>query len=136
MSNYAKPMPVIDVWSRPFWEACSEERLIAQRCDESGEVWFPPSPVSPVTRTDKWTWVDLSGRGKIWSFVVFHQRYFTGFADDIPYNVAQIRLEEGPYFLANIVNCANDELEIDMPVRVVFERATAELTIPKFAPDR
>lgn len=136
MSNYTKPMPVIDVWSRPFWEACSQERLIAQRCDESGEVWFPPSPVSPVTRTRKWTWVDLSGRGKIWSFVVFHQRYFKGFADDIPYNVAQIRLEEGPYFLANVVGCANDELEIDMPVRVVFERATSDIVIPKFTPDR
>ncbi len=136
MSTYAKPLPVVDVWSRPFWAACAEERLTAQRCDESGEVWFPPSPISPVTRTEKWSWVNLSGRGAIYSFVEFHQRYFAGFADDLPYNVAQIKLEEGPYFIANIVGCGNADLAIDMPVTVVFERVTDAITLPKFTPVR
>ena len=134
--SYTKPLPLVDVWSQPFWDTCREERLIAQQCDISGEIWFPPSPVSPVTRTDAWQWVELSGEGRVWSFVVMHQRYFKGFADDVPYNVAQVKLAEGPYFLANIVGCGNDEITIDMPVRVVFEKATDTLTLPKFTPIR
>jgi hypothetical protein len=31
---------------------------------------------------------------KVWSFCVFHKSYFPGMATDIPYNVAQVELEE------------------------------------------
>ncbi len=134
--SYIKPLPQLDVWNRPFWEACKERRLIAQRCNQSGEIWFPPSPVSPVTRTQEWSWVDLSGRGTIWSWVVMHQRYFKGFADDIPYNVAQVQLEEGPMLITNIVDVAEADLRIGMPVQVVFEEATDTITLPKFTPIR
>ena len=82
---YMKPLPPLEVWSRPFWDACREQRLIAQRCDVSGEVFFPPAPVSPVTRTEQWSWVELSGLGTVWSWVIMHQRYFKGFAEDVPY---------------------------------------------------
>ncbi|MEM9682950.1 MAG: OB-fold domain-containing protein [Pseudomonadota bacterium] len=132
--SYEKPLPLIDVWSRPFWDACKEKRLIAQQCEESGEIWLPPSPVSPVTRTDAWRWIDLSGNGRVWSFVVMHQRYFEGFADDLPYNIVQILLDEGPMLISNLVGIENDRIEVDMPVEVVFEEATEAITLPKFQP--
>ena len=132
--SYEKPLPLVDVWNRPFWDACKENRLIAQKCDVSGEIWLPPSPVSPVTRTDAWRWVDLSGKGKVWSFVIMHQRYFKGFADDLPYNVVQILLDEGPMLISNLVGIENDRIEVDMPVEVVFEQATEAFTLPKFQP--
>lgn len=134
--SYTKPLPQIDTWNRPFWEACADRRLIAQRCDASGTVWFPPAPVSPVTRTAAWSWVELSGRGTVWSFVVMHQNYFKGFADEIPYNVAQVRLDEGPMLITNIVDAGPGGIEIGMPVRVVFEPCTDAITLPKFTPAR
>ena len=68
--SYEKPLPLIDLWNGPFWEGCKAGKLMAQKCDQSGEIWLPPSPISPVTRTDAWSWVELSGQGRIWSWVV------------------------------------------------------------------
>jgi len=132
--SYEKPLPSMDHWNRPFWEGCKAGKLMAQKCDESGEIWLPPSPISPVTRTDAWSWIALSGRGRVWSWVVMHQRYFKSFSDDLPYNIAQIKLDEGPMLISNIVGIRNNEIQADMSVCAVFENVTDEITLPKFTP--
>lgn len=129
---YEKPLPEIDNWNRFFWEACAEERLVAQRCTVTGQFWLPPSPVSPFSRKAKWDWVELSGSGKIWSFINMHQIYFKSFADDVPYNVCQIKLDEGPVLLSNVVGCAKEDVKIDSAVRVEFLRVSDSISIPKF----
>ncbi len=45
------------------------------------------------------------------SWVVFHQKYFPGFAERIPYNVAMVRLDEGFDLVTNI-DAPNDEIAI------------------------
>jgi len=130
--TYTKPLPVVDVWSRPFWEACKQNKLVIHRCNQSGEYFYPCSPISPVTRTHDWSWVEVSGRGKIFSFVVMHQLYFKSFTDDIPYLIAQIQLEEGPMLITNLVGMTREEVKMDMPVQVVFTEATDEITMPQF----
>ena len=129
----SKPEPRMDPWNVPFWEACRERRLVAQRCRESGRVWLPPSPLSPESHSDAWDWVELSGRGSVWSFVVMHQKYFESYAEDLPYNVAQIELEEGAMMIANLVGVANDEIEIGADVELVWEERD-NLTLPMFRP--
>jgi len=131
---YAKPLPVLDVWNRPFWAAAREGRLVAQGCESCGHVFFPPGPVCPRCRSRTLSWRELSGRGRIESWVVFHQNYFKGFLNEMPYNVAMIRLDEGALLMSNVVGAANDALRIDMPVEVMFEPATDEISIPKFRP--
>lgn len=130
--TYDKPLPQIDVWNRPFWQACRDHRLVAQKCLDSGEVWLPPSPISPVSRSACWEWTELSGRGRVVSWVVFHKSYFKGFGAELPYVVAQIELEEGPNFLSNLLEEDAAEIEIGMPVEVLFRRATEEITLPYF----
>jgi uncharacterized OB-fold protein len=115
-----KPEPIVDVWNKPFWDACREGRLMLQRCRETGQCWYPPSPVSPYAPRAGWEWVDCSGRGEILSFVVFHQKYYDGFAGELPYNVTMVRLAEGAQLLTN-VTADNDALAVGKPVEVVFE---------------
>ncbi len=38
--------------------------------------------------------------------------------------------------MSNIVECNNEDLKIGMPVEVVFEDVTPEITIPKFRPSK
>lgn len=130
---YTKPLPAIDLWNRPFWDACKQHRLIAQKCAASGKVWFPPSPVSPITRDKNWSWVTLSGAGRVVSWVVMHQKYFPGFASEIPYLVAQVELDEGPVFVTNIVDARPDNVSINARVQAVFDPVTEEITLPKFS---
>jgi hypothetical protein len=49
-----------------------------------------------------------------------------------PYAPVVIEMEEGVRILSEVVDCPPDELEIDMPVGVVFEDVTEEVTLPKF----
>ncbi len=72
----------------------------------------------------------MSGRGVIWSWTEIHKQYFPGMAPP-PYVVVRVRLEEGPYLMANMVGTATRRPEIGAPVRVVFEQA-GELFIPQF----
>jgi len=132
--TYIKPLPEADKWSGPFFEKAREGKLVAQRCNASGRFFFPPSPVSPVTRDGNWEWVELSGKGKIGSFVVMHQKYFPGFGDEVPYPVIEVELSEGIRLLSSIVELGDRELSVGMPVEVVFDAVTDEVTLPKFKP--
>lgn len=130
----AKPDPIVDVWNKPFWDACSNGKLIVQRCKKTGQCWFPPGPVSPFDPKAGWEWITCDGSGEIVSFVVFHQKYFDGFADELPYNVSMVRLNEGPILLTN-VEADNDTLDIGMKVGVFFDQR-GDFSIPLFRPER
>jgi uncharacterized OB-fold protein len=66
--------------------------------------------------------------------VVFHQSYFKGFEGEIPYNVAEVELEEGPRLMTNLVGIANDDIRAGMTVEIVYDDVNEELTLAKFRP--
>lgn len=132
--GYTKPLPMLTKLSAPFWEGTKQGELRLQKCQECGEVWYPPAAHCPNCISRNYTWVTLSGRGKVWSWIVMHQRYFAEFADDIPYVVAFIELEEGPMLMSTLVDIEREAIQCDLPVTVVFEDATEEMAVPKFRP--
>jgi uncharacterized OB-fold protein len=67
--------------------------------------------------------------------VVFHQAYFRSYEHDVPYNVVEVQLDEGPRILANLLGVANSEIRAGMPVKVVFDDVTNEITLAKFEKD-
>lgn len=132
-ATYRKPMPRIDVWNKPFWDATREHQFLAQQ-DEDGNTWFPPGPMSPFNHSDRWTWVALNGRGRVLSWVVFHQKYFAGFGEELPYNVALVQLAEGPVVFTNLSGISNDKIEIGMQVKVEFSEMDGTMNLPVFRP--
>jgi uncharacterized OB-fold protein len=134
MAQYQKPLPAATSLNAPFWEGLKRRELKLQRCDGCGRVWYPPSPLCPHCWSDKFTWTRLSGRGRVNSWVVFHQAYFKSFEAEVPYNVAEVELEEGPRLLTNLVGVRNEEIRAGMPVEIVFDDATEEITLAKFKP--
>jgi len=134
MSLATRPAPVLDNWNRPFWDACRERRLLLQRCRGTGRCFHPPAPVSPFTGRPEWEWVEASGRGEVFSFVVFHQNYFPGMRDEMPYPVVMVRLEEGPYLLTNLSGLTAEHVRVGMPVSVRFEDGPEGFVLPQFGP--
>jgi uncharacterized OB-fold protein len=132
--EYRKPLPVPSELSRPFWEACRRHELLVQRCLSCGTVRFPPAILCPECLSEEAEWKKSSGKGKVFSFVVFHRLYHPGFEGELPYTVALIELEEGARLISNVVGCPPVEVACDMPVEVVFEDVTPEVTLPKFRP--
>ena len=126
------PLPTED--SAPYWRYCAAGELRTQKCGDCGHVRFPPSVVCPRCLSEQSQWTRLSGRGKVWSWVVFHQAYYPGYADDVPYNTAIVELEEGPRMHTNIVGCENDDIYIGMPVEVLFDPIDDGIHLPKCRP--
>jgi uncharacterized OB-fold protein len=133
-SQYQKPLPAVSSLNKPYWEGLKHRELRLQKCDACAEVWYPPSPICPACWSRKVTWTRLSGRGRVSSWVVFHQSYFRGYDGEIPYNVAEVELDEGPRLLTNLVDVANDKIHAGMPVEIVFDDVTDEITLAKFKP--
>lgn len=132
MTEYTKPLPTISDRNRPFWEGCREGELRMQRCGNCRHIRYPIALVCPRCLSDQTEWVALSGRGEVFSYVVFYQLYDNAFKDDLPYNVALVQLDEGPRMFSNIVDTPNDEVKIGDRVEVIFDSVTEEVTIPRF----
>lgn len=128
----AKPLPTISDFNRPFWQAAHRHEFRLQRCVDCGQFWAPAGPVCPKCFSEKYTWDEVSGKGRIASWVVFHKLYHPGFAKDMPYSVAFVELAEGPRVISNVIDVTNEELRIGMPVEVVFEDVNEEISLPKF----
>ncbi|HUA33531.1 MAG TPA: Zn-ribbon domain-containing OB-fold protein [Candidatus Binataceae bacterium] len=133
-AQYHKPLPAITSINRPFWDALRRHELSMQKCDGCGLIWYPPSPLCPCCWSRSIAWVKLSGRGRVSSWVVFHQSYFKSFDAEIPYNVVEVELDEGPRILANVVGISNDKIRTGIPVEIVFDDVTDEVTLARFKP--
>lgn len=66
--------------------------------------------------------------------MIFHQSYFKGYDSEVPYNVAEVELDEGPRVLTNLVGIKNDAIRAGMPVEIVYDDVTTEITLAKFRP--
>lgn len=55
---------------------------------------------------------------------------------EAPYAIAVAELEEGPRMMTNIVDCPQtpEALALDMPLEVVFESISDEISLPLFRP--
>ena len=135
MTLSTRPLPVADNWNKPFWAACAEGKLTLQRCKVTGKCFFPPAPVSPFTGRPEWEWITASGRGTLWSFIIFHQSYFPGMRDELPYPVVMVKLEEGPYLLTNLDGLEPKDLKIGMPLAVRFPGGPEGFVLPQFGPE-
>ena len=79
-------------------------------------------------------WVKASGRGQVRSFTILRQAISPAYADEVPYMVALIQLEEGPTMMSNVVDCDPESVRIGMAVEVVFTAYTDEIFVPQFRP--
>lgn len=134
MSAYSKPIPAITPEMRPFFEAAKRNELRVQRCTACGTHRFPARAICSSCLATEVEWVPVSGRGSVFSFNVMHQVYHPGFATEVPYAVVVVQLDEGVRMISNLVGVAPDAIRIGMPVQVIFEAISDEVTLPKFAP--
>ena len=134
MPGYLKPIPVPDEVSKTFWQGCQRQQLLLQKCRDCGRFQFYPRSFCINCMSQSLEWVRSSGKGTVHTFTVTHQNAMPGFAQEVPYVFAIVELTEGVRLTTNIVGCAPAEVYIGMPVTVVFEPISPEISLPKFRP--
>jgi len=137
VSELAKPAPVPDHDTQPFWDACKEHELRAQQCTGCGRFRWPPQGFCPGCHSWDYEWRLLAGGGRVVSFSVVHHSAVPSFKEDLPYVVALIALDgtdNRVQLTSNVVGCAWEDVEVGMRVQVVFNDVSPEATLPQFRP--
>lgn len=129
-----RPVPVPDEASAPFFEGARNRKLMVQRCRACGAYHFPVRRVCDACLAQDLEWVQATGKGEVYTFAFMHYVYHPGFANEVPYNLTVVKLEEGLLFETNLVGVKNAEITIGMPVEVVFEALDGQVAVPKFRP--
>ncbi|MEE8413524.1 MAG: Zn-ribbon domain-containing OB-fold protein [Dehalococcoidales bacterium] len=132
--EYRKPLPGVDAVTEPFWNACKQHELKMQKCLQCGEFIYPASPMCPHCQSFESEWVKLSGKGSVYSYIIVRRATNPAFAEEVPYTVAIIETEEGPRITSNVIGIKPEDVRVDMPVEVVFEDVTPEVSLHKFKP--
>ncbi|MBA2947121.1 Zn-ribbon domain-containing OB-fold protein [Streptomyces himalayensis] len=124
--------PVIDDDGAPFWEYASRGELRIQACarPDCGALRFPPRPCCPHCQSFDSEWRRMSGRGRIWSYVLPHPPLLPAYAELAPYNAILVELADAPHIrlAGNLVSGPNaplnsipsERLRIGAKVQVVF----------------
>lgn len=132
-----RPIPRPDDASEAYWQGCREGELRMQRCQPCGHLRFPPRPMCPRCQSFESRWVPVSGRGTVYSWIVAHPPLLPAFAERAPLTVLLVELEEGHdlRIVGNLVGEAGegaDDVEIGMPVEVVFEQVAPDVVLPQW----
>ncbi len=136
MADYKKPLPQSDPVTAPYWESLKAHQMKVQRCNDTGKFFFYPRGMSPYTLSDNLSWEPVSGKGVLHAFTIVHVNRAPGFGDELPYVVALIELDEGVRLMSNLIDVQPDpdHVKIGMPVELVYDDVTDEITLPKFRP--
>lgn len=128
------PQPFADAITLPWWQAAAEHRLLVQRCTACGHTRLPPAPLCPRCRSTDSDWKQVSGRGTLYTYTVVHRPIAAG--QRLPFVIAVVALEDsdGVRMLSNVVDARPEDLEIGLPVELVWEDMSADLAIPRFRP--
>lgn len=131
---YEKPVPAIDPDSAPYWEGAQAGRLMIQRCKKTGQTFLYSRQLVPGVDDAQVEWIEASGKGEVYSFTVARRPAGQAFQGECPYVIVSVTLAEGARVMSNLVTEDVDAVKIGMPVEVVFDRVSDDLTIPKFKP--
>jgi uncharacterized OB-fold protein len=136
MVDYDGPLPIPDPVTRPFWDSLRAHAIQLQRCADCERFIYYPRPVCPSCLSDDLVWTPVSGRGVVHAFTIPYRHPDATFAARAPYVVALVELEEGARILSNLVDVIPDpaDVRVGMPVEIVYDDVTDEITLPRFRP--
>ena len=135
--QYTKPLPQPDPDSQKFWEGCKEHKIMVQRCSECGTLRFPPVSMCYKCQCLDYEWVEVEGRGVIYTWIVVnYSPKGHGFKEEVPFPVVYVELTDHKNIrlCGNLVDCKNEDIFANMPVEVVFDDVTPEITLPQWRP--
>ncbi len=133
-----KPLPQPEPLAKPYWDSLRDGAMQLQRCAGCERFVFYPRAMCPHCGSRDLSWQRVSGRGRLHSFCIPHRHPSPAFQPDLPYVVALVELDEGVRLMTNLIGVAPDPEKlmvlVDKPVEVIYERASDEVTLPKFKP--
>jgi uncharacterized protein len=120
----AMPLPnTEEIDTKEFWQHIQNRDFVVQQCSDCGTFTNPPGPICYNCRSFNHKLTQVEGKGQIYSYIICVHPVHPALVERGPYNVAIIELPEvgGVRFVGNILDAADEELYVGMPVKVTFE---------------
>ncbi len=119
--------------SRAFWEGGATGQLLIHRCASCQRFFHPPAPACFRCRSTDVAPAPASGRATVAAVSVNVHPWIPGFPP--PYAVAIVELDDEPgvRLTTNVVDCDPADVQIGMPVEVLFE-VCDDVWVPLFRP--
>ena len=108
----------------------------AYKCVDCGMVIAPPSGTCYGCGSNKMDWTEVSGKGKLVSFTVIHIAP-DDFADEVPYFIAIVELEEGTRVSSRLLGfnpLKPEEVKLGTPLVLDYEKGKSGKTYLAFKP--
>jgi uncharacterized protein len=124
--------PAVTEETEPFWNAAKEGRLVVERCTSCGAYVFPPRGICRSCGSRSLEWVEITGRGRVYSFTVNYQRWLPDL--EVPYAIVLVEWDDYPgvRIPGRLRGCPPEDTAIDMEVDVGFEPGPGGFSIPSF----
>ena len=116
-----KPRPEPSAEHAPWWQALTQHRLVAQRCQSCHRLRLYPRPMCDECYSLEYDWSELSGQGKIHTWTVSHHAFDPAFKSELPYLTVTVDLSEGVRLHAPLIDADPGDVYVGMPVLVDYE---------------
>lgn len=121
-----------EVLSSEYWSGVERGELVLQRCSRCGKIRHYPRVLCDVCYSFEVAPVVSGGEGSVHSWTVAHHAYDPAFADEVPYVLVTVDMQEGVRAIGRLTGTA--DLAIGLPVRIGFERGHDGQKHPVFSP--
>ncbi len=86
---------------KEYFDALLEGKLLGLKCSDCGAYTCPPKAVCDSCGSGNVERVELSGKGRITTFTTTYVAP-VGYDKEVPYTVAMVELEEGPWIVGRL----------------------------------
>ncbi|WP_051853082.1 Zn-ribbon domain-containing OB-fold protein [Streptomyces aureocirculatus] len=138
-------LPEADAFTRVYWDAAAEGRLLIRRCHAPacGRAHHYPREFCPYCWSEDVTWERASGRAVLYTWSVVHRNDLPPFGTRVPYTAAVVDLAEGPRMMTELVDTVPpdgpdpgpgpaQDLRPGLPLEVTFRAQADGLAVPVF----
>jgi uncharacterized OB-fold protein len=102
-----------------FYKHLANGKLMAGKCTRCGKIHLPPRPLCDNCFHQEFTWIPVSGKGKLLTYTVIHIAP-TQFQAMAPYAVGIVQLQNSLKIPGMISGVAPEQLKIGMDLTIDF----------------
>jgi len=115
----------------PFWEAARRHVLVAQKCNNCGDVRYPRLEICPQCWSSDQGWAEISPNGEVYSYVVYHRALDPTKEDEVPYVIGRVITDDGPIFNVRL-DVPPHDARIGMRVTASWDDVTEDVSLLRF----
>jgi len=118
--------------SQSFWDACTEGKLVVQKCKACEKLRHYPQLLCPSCHSDDVEWSEIAATGTIYTYTIARRPFHPAWKDNAPYALVTVEMEGGVRMLGDILNVDPEAVKIGGSVKVEFEDMPGQGVVPRF----